>query len=162
MLQTVLVCLAAGIAFGQTDSAHNTTVTDNTMVTPAHTSFQTPTADYPNENENAGLSPINAHPTYLGLNNLLTWIHGGPINQGIPATNGAPFVVGFAPLIKPGHCPPLRAHCLPGYPQYLRTTAFLPAQVCAGDFDCPENNKCCFDICLNESVCKPSTRIYWL
>ncbi|XP_047502980.1 uncharacterized protein LOC125048360 [Penaeus chinensis] len=151
MLQAVLVCLAAGIAFAQTDNTtHNTTVTD-TITTPAHTSLQTPTADYPNENKNAGLPPINAHPTDLGLNNLLTWIRGGSISQGIPAMNGAPFVVGFAPLIKPGQCPPLRTHCLPGYAQYLRTTAVLPGQICTGDFDCLGNNKCCYDVCLNES-----------
>lgn len=163
MLQAMFVCLVVGIALGQTEGANNTSVPDNTKTAPTPADIPTPTADYPApfESVNAGLPPIHAPPTYLSLNDLLTWTGGAPISPGIPAVNGgASFVVGFAPLVKPGQCPPLRTHCLPGYSQDLRKVGSFPAQVCGADFDCPGTNKCCFDVCLNEAVCKSSARIF--
>lgn len=47
---------------------------------------------------------------------------------------------------KPGFCPAVRLEC-------PRVT--VPPQVCVNDIDCPFDNKCCFDICLCQRVCKP-------
>ncbi|XP_063611456.1 uncharacterized protein LOC134785105 [Penaeus indicus] len=48
---------------------------------------------------------------------------------------------------KFGRCPPVRPTC----PQ----TRFGPPQTCSNDYNCAGRDKCCFDRCLGEHVCKP-------
>ncbi|XP_063602414.1 probable glycoprotein hormone G-protein coupled receptor [Penaeus indicus] len=48
---------------------------------------------------------------------------------------------------KFGQCPPVRPTC----PQ----TRFGPPQTCSNDYNCAGRDKCCFDRCLGEHVCKP-------
>merc|ERR1711942_503457 len=56
---------------------------------------------------------------------------------------------GFLPFTKPGQCPPVRPSCPP-------TRNFIgPPQTCSSDSRCPGVDKCCFDTCLQEHVCKP-------
>merc|ERR1712106_1190468 len=53
------------------------------------------------------------------------------------------------PFTKPGQCPPVRPSCPP-------TRNFgRPPQTCSNDSRCPGVDKCCFDTCLQEHVCKP-------
>ncbi|XP_042865728.1 glycine-rich cell wall structural protein-like [Penaeus japonicus] len=47
---------------------------------------------------------------------------------------------------KPGFCPPVRDVC-PG----VRNRP----PICRQDTDCVGSDKCCFDRCLNDTVCKP-------
>ncbi|XP_018011805.1 glycine-rich cell wall structural protein [Hyalella azteca] len=49
---------------------------------------------------------------------------------------------------KPGLCPPVRAVCP------LRSN-FGPPQPCSKHGDCFNADRCCFDRCLGEHVCKP-------
>ncbi|XP_076030612.1 uncharacterized protein LOC143018913 [Oratosquilla oratoria] len=54
-----------------------------------------------------------------------------------------PFVVN---IVKPGRCPPVRPIC----------PRFSGAPItCSKDGDCGGVDKCCFDRCLGEHVCKP-------
>merc|ERR1712198_258624 len=53
------------------------------------------------------------------------------------------------PTIKPGSCPPRRPVCPNTRNQ------FRPPQPCSSDGSCAGVDKCCYDICLRESVCKP-------
>ncbi|KAG7158892.1 putative crustin-like antimicrobial peptide 7 [Homarus americanus] len=49
---------------------------------------------------------------------------------------------------KPGYCPPVRPDCPP-------TRVFAGPQICINDSQCGGSDKCCYDTCLQESVCKP-------
>ncbi|XP_043240188.1 whey acidic protein-like [Amphibalanus amphitrite] len=51
------------------------------------------------------------------------------------------------PVVHPGRCPPVRPQCPPSR-QRPRT--------CAHDGDCPRSSKCCYDTCLEWTVCKPA------
>merc|ERR1711887_25015 len=53
------------------------------------------------------------------------------------------------PFLKPGRCPPVRPSCPP------TRNFFGPPQTCSNDGRCPGVDKCCFDTCLQEHVCKP-------
>ncbi|KAK3869250.1 hypothetical protein Pcinc_025427 [Petrolisthes cinctipes] len=48
---------------------------------------------------------------------------------------------------RPGFCPAVRPSC--------PRLAAAP-QICINDIDCNQPSKCCFDVCLCKSVCKPS------
>ena len=50
-------------------------------------------------------------------------------------------------IVKPGRCPPVRPVCPP-------TRSFGPPQTCSNDGACGGFDKCCFDTCLQEHVCK--------
>merc|ERR1712179_108141 len=50
----------------------------------------------------------------------------------------------------PGRCPVPRPQCPP-----VRA-GFQGPQSCNLDIDCPFQNKCCYDTCLNDRVCKPA------
>lgn len=50
--------------------------------------------------------------------------------------------------VKPGRCPPVRPVCPP-------TRSFQPPATCSNDGRCGGFDKCCFDTCLQEHVCKP-------
>ncbi|KAK7075458.1 hypothetical protein SK128_022108 [Halocaridina rubra] len=50
--------------------------------------------------------------------------------------------------VKPGFCPPVRPQCPP-------VRSFAPPQTCSNDYSCVNIDKCCFDTCLQEHVCKP-------
>ncbi|XP_042883940.1 glycine-rich cell wall structural protein 1-like [Penaeus japonicus] len=52
-----------------------------------------------------------------------------------------------AGVVKPGFCPPVRPVCP------LRS--FQPPFTCSNDGACGGIDKCCFDRCLGEHVCKP-------
>ncbi|XP_064099724.1 uncharacterized protein LOC135210791 [Macrobrachium nipponense] len=52
------------------------------------------------------------------------------------------------PFVKPGVCPPVRPQCPP-------VRSFAPPQTCSNDSKCGGVDKCCFDRCLEEHVCKP-------
>ncbi|MPC13992.1 glycine-rich protein 5-like [Portunus trituberculatus] len=50
---------------------------------------------------------------------------------------------------KPGRCPPVRPQCPP-------TRSFSPPSPCRNDRQCSGFDKCCFDTCLRDRVCKPA------
>ncbi|KAL7642308.1 UNVERIFIED_CONTAM: hypothetical protein RMT77_006869 [Armadillidium vulgare] len=52
---------------------------------------------------------------------------------------------------KWGYCPPLRPSC-PGLTRSARP------RICSNDYSCPGVDKCCFDVCLEVSVCKAPLR----
>ncbi|XP_064100946.1 keratin, type I cytoskeletal 14-like [Macrobrachium nipponense] len=52
------------------------------------------------------------------------------------------------PFVKPGVCPPVRPQCPP-------VRNFAPPQTCSNDSKCGGVDKCCYDRCLEEHVCKP-------
>merc|ERR1711972_721022 len=58
-----------------------------------------------------------------------------------------------APVVgtKRGFCPPVRPSCPP--------TRFFggPPRTCCNDGICPGVDKCCYDTCLSEHVCKQPT-----
>ncbi|XP_063841531.1 acanthoscurrin-1-like [Scylla paramamosain] len=54
----------------------------------------------------------------------------------------------FAGVVKPGVCPPVRPVC-------PNTRSFQPPATCSNDGGCGGYDKCCFDTCLQEHVCKP-------
>ncbi|XP_064100967.1 keratin, type I cytoskeletal 24-like [Macrobrachium nipponense] len=56
----------------------------------------------------------------------------------------------FAPVIfvKPGECPPVRPSC-------PAVRSLDPPIHCSNDGRCSGIDKCCFDTCLQRSVCKP-------
>ncbi|XP_066986785.1 uncharacterized protein [Macrobrachium rosenbergii] len=60
-------------------------------------------------------------------------------------TNDEPDTI---PFVKPGVCPPVRPQCPP-------VRSFAPPQPCSNDSKCGGVDKCCFDRCLEEHVCKP-------
>ncbi|XP_071533051.1 uncharacterized protein [Panulirus ornatus] len=49
---------------------------------------------------------------------------------------------------KPGSCPIVRLECPP-------TRLFDGPQTCFNDYTCAGSDKCCYDTCLGERVCKP-------
>nr|AGU01545.1 antimicrobial peptide type 2 precursor IIc [Pandalus japonicus] len=49
--------------------------------------------------------------------------------------------------VKPGVCPPVRPTCPP-------VRSFGPPKTCSNDYSCGGINKCCYDRCLEEHVCK--------
>ncbi|XP_068230643.1 uncharacterized protein [Palaemon carinicauda] len=51
-------------------------------------------------------------------------------------------------FVKPGLCPPVRPNCPP-------VRSLVPPHSCANDGRCSGVDKCCFDTCLQKSVCKP-------
>ena len=51
---------------------------------------------------------------------------------------------------KPGKCPPIRPVCPP--------TRLGPPKTCLNDYSCRGSDKCCFDTCLRQRVCKPCQR----
>lgn len=162
MLKLTLLCLAAVTALGKTSCVNNPTDLGCSMTTSAENSVRTSTDTIPpNKSTSVGPRPDNTPLLQPSINPFgLTWLRSGPIIQGIPAINTA-FLAGFTQLVKPGHCPPLRTRCLPGYSRYPLTTEVFPAQLCVGDLDCPGYDKCCFDVCLNESVCKSFRSVFW-
>merc|ERR1739842_146368 len=50
----------------------------------------------------------------------------------------------------PGRCPVPRPQCPP-----VRLGLGQGPQTCNLDIDCPIQNKCCYDTCLKDRVCKP-------
>merc|ERR1712121_549010 len=52
--------------------------------------------------------------------------------------------------VHPGRCPVPRHQCPP-----VRA-GFQGPRPCNLDIDCPFQNKCCYDTCLNDRVCKPA------
>ncbi|KAK7087037.1 hypothetical protein SK128_016990 [Halocaridina rubra] len=50
--------------------------------------------------------------------------------------------------VKPGFCPPVRPVCPP-------VRNFAPPSTCSNDFACSGVDKCCYDRCLVEHICKP-------
>ncbi|XP_045136931.1 acanthoscurrin-2-like [Portunus trituberculatus] len=54
----------------------------------------------------------------------------------------------FAGVVKPGVCPAVRPVC-------PNTRSFQPPATCSNDGGCGGYDKCCFDTCLQEHVCKP-------
>ena len=54
--------------------------------------------------------------------------------------------------VKPGSCPPVRPNCLRSF--------FGPPQPCSNDGSCAGTDKCCFDRCLEQHVCKPISSYY--
>ncbi|XP_071538200.1 uncharacterized protein [Panulirus ornatus] len=49
--------------------------------------------------------------------------------------------------VRPGCCPRVRPHC----------PRIGPPVTCTHDYSCPNfNDKCCFDRCLEQHVCKPA------
>ncbi|XP_071533049.1 uncharacterized protein [Panulirus ornatus] len=48
---------------------------------------------------------------------------------------------------KPGRCPPVRPNCPP-------VRNFGGPQTCSNDYSCAGSDKCCYDTCLGEHVCK--------
>ncbi|XP_068244081.1 RNA-binding protein 12-like [Palaemon carinicauda] len=60
---------------------------------------------------------------------------------------------GNFPIVRRGYCPPVRPLCPP-------TRFGGPPINCAHDNDCGNNSdKCCFDRCLEQHVCKPAQGI---
>ncbi|KAK7069150.1 hypothetical protein SK128_007990 [Halocaridina rubra] len=55
------------------------------------------------------------------------------------------------PSVKPGRCPPVRPQCPP-------VRGILPPISCSNDSKCPGAEKCCFDRCLEQHVCKYPVR----
>ncbi|XP_064115798.1 elastin-like [Macrobrachium nipponense] len=51
-------------------------------------------------------------------------------------------------VVKPGQCPPARPVCPP-------VRNFQPPATCSNDGACGGVDKCCYDTCLEEHVCKP-------
>ncbi|XP_071533052.1 uncharacterized protein [Panulirus ornatus] len=49
---------------------------------------------------------------------------------------------------KAGSCPPVRLHCPSAY-------SYSGPQTCSSDYSCAGSDKCCYDTCLGEHVCKP-------
>ena len=56
-------------------------------------------------------------------------------------------VPSFVGVVKPGRCPPVRPVCPP-------TRSFQPPASCSNDGRCGGIDKCCFDTCLQQHVCK--------
>ncbi|XP_066954084.1 uncharacterized protein [Macrobrachium rosenbergii] len=52
------------------------------------------------------------------------------------------------PFVKPGVCPPVRPQCPP-------VRNFGPPEPCSNDSKCAGVDKCCYDRCLEQHVCKP-------
>ncbi|XP_037772440.1 epsin-like [Penaeus monodon] len=78
------------------------------------------------------------------LGNLVGGIAAGILGQ---STGFRPPFNGGFNQFKPGRCPAVRPQC--------PNTRFGGPQVCFNDFACTGSDKCCFDTCLRERVCKP-------
>ncbi|XP_037772357.1 elastin-like isoform X2 [Penaeus monodon] len=78
--------------------------------------------------------------------------HGGVVPGGGGLLPGGQFECNYCRTrygyvcCKPGRCPQIRDTC-PG----LRKGV----PICRQDTDCFGSDKCCFDTCLNDTVCKP-------
>ncbi|XP_064120292.1 glycine, alanine and asparagine-rich protein-like [Macrobrachium nipponense] len=72
---------------------------------------------------------------------------GGGISPGFGGGFGPGFGGGFGGF-KPGQCPPVRPACPP-------VRSHFGPQPCNSDGNCSGVDKCCFDICLQQAVCKP-------
>ncbi|KAL7633975.1 UNVERIFIED_CONTAM: hypothetical protein RMT77_015936 [Armadillidium vulgare] len=54
-----------------------------------------------------------------------------------------------------GKCPPpIQTFCPRGV--QFRKDGYLPPKNCSNDGDCSQNQKCCYDDCLQGRFCKPS------
>ena len=51
-------------------------------------------------------------------------------------------------VVKPGSCPVVRAECP------IRSGGFQPPRDCSKSGDCPGADRCCYDRCLQQHVCK--------
>merc|ERR1719341_1532136 len=51
-------------------------------------------------------------------------------------------------VVKPGSCPIVRAECP------IRSGGFQPPRDCSKSGDCPGADRCCYDRCLQQHVCK--------
>ncbi|XP_069993134.1 PE-PGRS family protein PE_PGRS26 [Penaeus vannamei] len=89
---------------------------------------------------NPGLVGGSANPGFGGI--IGTPGVGGACRYSCRAPNGR-YV-----CCKPGSCPPVRPTC----PQ---VRDFAPPTPCSSDFQCFGTDKCCYDSCLQETVCKP-------
>ena len=54
----------------------------------------------------------------------------------------------FVGVVKQGYCPPVRPVCPP-------VRSFQPPASCSNDGACGGYDKCCFDTCLQQHICKP-------
>ncbi|CAL4190975.1 unnamed protein product [Meganyctiphanes norvegica] len=52
------------------------------------------------------------------------------------------------PTVKPGSCPAVRPDCPP-------TRHFIGPVTCSNDGSCGGTDKCCYDTCLEQHICKP-------
>ncbi|XP_068219254.1 uncharacterized protein [Palaemon carinicauda] len=52
--------------------------------------------------------------------------------------------------VKPGNCPQVRPQCPP-------VRSGFPPNPCSNDYKCGGLDKCCYDVCLEEHVCKPQS-----
>ncbi|XP_063602361.1 uncharacterized protein LOC134778461 [Penaeus indicus] len=94
---------------------------------------------------NQGFNPGFNQGGFNQLGNLVGGIAAGILGQSTgfrPPFNGGNFN-----QFKPGRCPAVRPQC--------PNTRFGGPQVCFNDFACAGSDKCCFDTCLRERVCKP-------
>ncbi|XP_027213323.2 uncharacterized protein [Penaeus vannamei] len=88
-------------------------------------------------------------PLPLPSNNCRQWCRGKyPRQFYCCEDNSKPVTI---PINKPGSCPPTRPVC----PRFYTPPPVGP-QTCGDDSKCPGYDKCCFDICLEEHVCKPA------
>ncbi|KAK7020241.1 hypothetical protein SK128_027532 [Halocaridina rubra] len=55
------------------------------------------------------------------------------------------------PTVHPGECPPVRPEC--------PTTRIGAPRFCPHDGACVYSSKCCYDVCLEHHVCKPSQNV---
>ncbi|XP_042857765.1 uncharacterized protein LOC122244036, partial [Penaeus japonicus] len=88
-------------------------------------------------------------PVSLPSNNCRLWCKGKYPGQFYCCEDSSKPVT--IPVNKPGACPPTRPVC----PRFF-TPPLVAPQTCGDDSKCPGYDKCCFDICLEEHVCKPA------
>nr|XP_027229424.1 epsin-like [Penaeus vannamei]QOL09974.1 type VI crustin cruVI [Penaeus vannamei] len=165
MLRVLLLCLAAGSTLAQNT---NSTNQGNTRIFGLGNLLSGLTGNRPNRPFNGGFNQggFNQGGFNQGFNpgfNQGGFNQGG-FNQGgfgqlgnfvgglaagILGQSGfrPPFNQGGFNQFKPGRCPAVRPQC--------PNTRFGRPQVCFNDFACAGSDKCCFDTCLGERVCKP-------
>ncbi|CAL4157250.1 unnamed protein product [Meganyctiphanes norvegica] len=92
-------------------------------------------------------SVASAIPTH----NIYTSGHSSPIVY--PGPKNDAIVFPLEPVVFPnpsydksGRCPPIRSEC--------PSVRFGPV-TCLEDAQCPAQDKCCYDTCLEHKVCKP-------